>query len=93
MARTTIRRRLTILFGVTIVLVVALVGFFVSRRMKSEMIDQARLTAVALAWSVSAGASNDFFTYNYVALEQKAEEIAALVTGALQDHLVGKSRR
>ena len=74
MARTTIRRRLTLLFGVTIVLVVALVGFFVSRRMQGEMVSQARRTAVALAGSIGAASSSDFFNYNYVALEQKAEE-------------------
>jgi len=76
MARTTIRRRLTLLFGITIVLVVALVGFFVSRQMKSEMISQARKTAIALAGSIAAASSNDFLNYNYVALEQKAEEAA-----------------
>lgn len=74
MARTTIRRRLTILFGVTIVLVVTLVGWLVSRQMGSEMIQQARRTGIALAGSLAAASSNDFFTYNYVGLEQKAEE-------------------
>ena len=76
MARKTIRWRLTLLFGITIVLVVALMAFFVSRRMKSEMIAQAQKTAVALAGSIAAASSNDFFSYNYVALEQKAEEAA-----------------
>jgi PAS domain S-box-containing protein len=76
MARNTIRGRLTLLFGITIVLVVSLVGFFVSRRMQSEMITQARRTAVALAGSIAAASSSDFLNYNYVALEQKAEEAA-----------------
>lgn len=76
MARKTIRGRLSLLFGITIVLVVALVGFFVSRRMQTEMITQARRTAVVLARSIAAASSNDFFNYNYVALEQKAEEAA-----------------
>ncbi len=76
MARTTIRRRLTFLFGVTIVLVVALVGILVDRQLRTEMFDQARRTGIAVAGSIAAAASNDFFTYNYVALEQKAEESA-----------------
>jgi two-component system sensor histidine kinase AtoS len=74
MGRTSIRRRLTLLFGITIVLVVALVGWFVSRQMTKEMFLQARRTGVALAGSIAASASNDFYNYNYVALEQKAEE-------------------
>jgi len=74
MGRTTIRRRLTFLFGVTIVLVVALVGWLVSRQMTREMFQQARRTGIALAGSIAASASNDFYNYNYVALEQKAEE-------------------
>jgi PAS domain S-box-containing protein len=74
MARTTIRRRLTILFGITIVFVVALVGWLVSRQMTKEMFLQARRAGVVLAGSVASAASNDFFSYNYVALEQKAEE-------------------
>lgn len=74
MARTTIRRRLTILFGITIVLVVTLVGWFVSRQMTKEMFLQARRAGIALAGSIAAASSNDFFSYNYVALEQKAEE-------------------
>ncbi len=74
MARTTLRRRLTLLFGITIVFVVALVGWLVSRQMTKEMFLQARRAGAALAGSVAAAASNDFFNYNYVALEQKAEE-------------------
>ena len=74
MARTTIRWRLTLLFGVTIILVVGLMGFFVSRRMQGEMVIQARRTAIALAGSIGSASSNDFFNYNYVALEQNAEE-------------------
>lgn len=74
MARTTIRRRLTLLFGATMVLVVALTGIMVDRQLKTEMFDQARRTGIAIAGSISAASSNDFFTYNYVALEQKAEE-------------------
>jgi PAS domain S-box-containing protein len=74
MRRTTIRRRLTFLFGITIVLVVALVGWLVSRQMTKEMFLQARRAGIALAGSIAASASNDFFSYNYVALEQKAEE-------------------
>jgi len=76
MARTTIRRRLTFLFGVTIVFVVALVGWLVSRQMTKEMFLQARRAGIALAGSIAASASNDFYNYNYVALEQKAEEAA-----------------
>jgi len=76
MARTTIRRRLTFLFGITIVLVVALVGWLVSRQMTKEMFLQARRAGIALAGSIAASASNDFYNYNYVALEQKAEEAA-----------------
>jgi len=74
MARRTIRRRLTILFGVTIALVVAIVGWLVSRQMTRELFLQAERTGVAVAGSLAASASNDFFSYNYVALEQKAEE-------------------
>jgi two-component system sensor histidine kinase AtoS len=44
--------------------------------MQTEMITQARRTAVVLAGSIAAASSNDFFNYNYVALEQKAEEAA-----------------
>ena len=76
MGHTTIRRRLTLLFGVTIVLVVTLVGWFVSRQMTREMFLQARRAGVALAGNIAASASNDFYNYNYVALEQKAEEAA-----------------
>jgi len=76
MARTTIRWRLTLLFGATIILVVGLMGFFVSRRMQGEMVIQARRTAIALAGSIGSASSNDFFNYNYVALEQNAEEAA-----------------
>ncbi|MDF1536339.1 MAG: ATP-binding protein [bacterium] len=74
MARTTIRRRLTLLFGTTIVLVVALVGWFVSRQMAREMFIQAQRTGLALTGSIAATASNDFFSYNFMALEQKADE-------------------
>jgi len=74
MGRTTLRRRLTLLFGITIVLVVALVGSLVSRQMTREMFQQAKRAGVALAGSIAASASNDFYNYNYVALEQKAEE-------------------
>ncbi|MGD8353203.1 MAG: HAMP domain-containing protein, partial [Pseudomonadota bacterium] len=74
MRRTTIRRRLTLLFGITIVLVIALVGTLVSRQMAKEMFLQARRAGVALAGNIAASASNDFYNYNYVALEQKAEE-------------------
>ena len=74
MRRTTIRRRLTFLFGITIVIVVTLVGWLVSRQMTKEMFLQARRAGIALAGSIAASASNDFFNYNYVALEQKAEE-------------------
>ena len=74
MGRTTLRRRLTILFGATIFLVVALVGGLVSRQMTKEMFLQARRAGTALAGSIAASASNDFYNYNYVALEQKAEE-------------------
>ncbi|MEE8547056.1 MAG: HAMP domain-containing protein, partial [bacterium] len=74
MARTTIRRRLTILFGITIVIVVTLVGWFVSRQMTKEMFLQARRAGIALAGNIAATAANDFFNYNYVGLEQKAEE-------------------
>ncbi len=76
MSRTTIRRRLTLLFGTTIVLVVALVGWFVSRQMSSEMFIQARRTGQVLTGSIAASASNYFFSYNFVALEQIAEESA-----------------
>lgn len=74
MRRTTIRRRLTLLFGITIVLVITLVGTLVSRQMAKEMFLQARRAGVALAGNIAASASNDFYNYNYVALEQKAEE-------------------
>ncbi|UCG38643.1 MAG: PAS domain S-box protein [bacterium] len=74
MGRTTIRRRLTLLFGVTIALVIALVGWLVSRQMTREMFLQARRAGIALAGSMAASSSNDFFNYNYVGLEQKAEE-------------------
>jgi len=67
---------LTFLFGITIVLVVALVGWLVSRQMTKEMFLQARRAGIALAGSIAASASNDFYNYNYVALEQKAEEAA-----------------
>lgn len=65
-----------LLFGVTIVLVVGLLALFVSARMKKEMITQARRTAGALAGSIAAASSADFLNYNYIALEQKAEEAA-----------------
>ena len=76
MGRTTIRRRLTFLFGITIVLVVALVGWLVSRQMSTEMLLQAKRTGIALAAGIAASSSNDFYNYNYVALEQNAEEAA-----------------
>jgi len=75
MGRTTIRRRLTFFFGITIVIVVTLVGWLVSRQMTREMFLQAKRTGVAIAGSIAASTSNDFFNYNYVALEQKAEEM------------------
>lgn len=74
MARRMIRRRLTILFGVTLALVIGLVGWLVSRQMAREIFLQAERTGTAVAGSLAASASNDFFSYNYVALEQKAEE-------------------
>ena len=74
MRRTTILRRLTLLFGITIILVVALVGGLVSRQMTKEMFLQARRAGIALAGNIAASASNDFYNYNYVGLEQKAEE-------------------
>lgn len=74
MRRTTIQRRLTFLFGVTIVLVIALVGGLVSRQMTRELFLQARRAGIALAGNIAASASNNFFNYNYVALEQMAEE-------------------
>jgi len=65
---------LTFLFGITIVLVIALVGWLVSRQMTREMLLQAKRTGIALAASIAASSSNDFYNYNYVALEQNAEE-------------------
>lgn len=76
MARTTLRKRLTILFGVTVLAVLSLAGWYLSHQTRSLLIDQARLTAVAVARGIAAASSNDFFSYNYVALEQKAEEAA-----------------
>ena len=76
MGRTTIQRRLTLLFGITIVLVVALVGWLVSRQMSTEMLLQAKRTGIALAAGIASSSSNDFYNYNYVALEQNAEEAA-----------------
>ncbi|MCJ7499170.1 hypothetical protein MUP29_02845, partial [bacterium] len=61
MGRTTIRRRLTLLFGITIVLVVALVGWFVSRQMSTEMLLQAKRTGIALAAGIASSSSNDFY--------------------------------
>ena len=74
MGRTTLRRRLTLLFGVTIFIVLFLVGWILSAQSRRVLINQAGLTAQALARSIAASSSNDFFSYNYVALEQKAEE-------------------
>lgn len=51
-----------------------MVGWFVSRQMTKEMFLQARRAGIALAGSMAASASNDFYNYNYVGLEQKAEE-------------------
>ena len=76
MRRITLRRRLTLLFGITIILVVTLVGGLVSRQMTREMFLQARRAGMALTGNIAANASNDFYNYNYVALEQKAEEAA-----------------
>ena len=76
MRRTTLQGRLTFLFSIIIVFVVLLVGWFVANRARNTLIEQARRTGVALARSIAAVSSNDFFSYNYVALEQKAEEAA-----------------
>jgi PAS domain S-box-containing protein len=76
LARTTLRKRLTLLFGVTLVAVLSLAGWYLSHQSRIILIGQARQTAVALARSLAAASSNDFFSYNYVALEQKAEEAA-----------------
>lgn len=76
MQRTTLRRRLTLLFWTIIVSVVVVMGVFIARQGKLVLIDQARRTGVALTRSISATSINDFFSYNYVALEQKAEEAA-----------------
>ena len=73
MRRTTLRRRLTFLFWTIIVSVVVVMGVFIAQQGKQVLIDQARRTGVALTRSIAAAASNDFFSYNYVALEQKAE--------------------
>jgi len=71
MQRTTLRRRLTLLFWTIIVSVVVVMGVFIARQGKLVLIDQARRTGVALTRSISATAINDFFS-----LEQKAEEAA-----------------
>jgi len=76
MRRTTLRRRLTFLFWTIIVSVVVVMGVFIAQQGKQVLIDQARRTGIALARSIAAASSNDFFSYNYVALEQKAEKAA-----------------
>ncbi|NOY86682.1 MAG: HAMP domain-containing protein [Deltaproteobacteria bacterium] len=73
MRRTTLRRRLTLLFGLTIAGIVFIIGWFVAHQGRKILIEQSRRTAVELAHSISASSSNDFVNYNYVALEQKAE--------------------
>ena len=73
MRRTTLRRRLTLLFGLTVAGIVLIIGWFVAHQGRNILIEQSRRTAVELAHSIAASASNDFFNYNYVALEQKAE--------------------
>ncbi|MEE8546582.1 MAG: ATP-binding protein [bacterium] len=76
MSRTTLQRKLTLLFGVIIVAVVLAVGGITVYESRKMLIEQARRTGVALAGNIAAAASNDFFNYNYIGLEQKAEEAA-----------------
>jgi len=76
MSRTTLQRKLTLLFGSIIVAVVLTVGGITVYQGREMLIEQARRTGVALAGSIAAAASNDFFNYNYIGLEQKAEEAA-----------------
>ncbi|MFV1957613.1 MAG: ATP-binding protein, partial [bacterium] len=72
----TLQRKLTLLFGVIIVAVVLAVGGITVYQGREMLIEQARRTGTALAGSIAAAASNDFFNYNYIGLEQKAEEAA-----------------
>lgn len=76
MRRTTLQRKLTFLFGLIIVAVVLAVGGVTVYQGREMLIEQARRTGLALAGSIAAAASNDFFNYNYIGLEQKAEEAA-----------------
>ncbi len=76
MSRTTLQRKLTLLFGIIIVAVVLAVGGITVYESRKMLIEQARRTGVALAGNIAAAASNDFFNYNYIGLEQKAEEAA-----------------
>ncbi len=74
MGRTTLQKKLTFLFGAIIVAVVLTVGGISVYHARDLLIEQARRTGTALAGSIAAASSNDFFNYNYVGLEQKAEE-------------------
>ncbi len=76
MRRTTLQRKLTLLFGVIIVAVVLTVGGITVYQAREMLIEQARRTGIALAGSIAAAASNDFYNYDYIGLEQKAEEAA-----------------
>ena len=76
MARFTLSRKLTALFASVIVAVVALVGGILAQYVESVLVDEAKGMGVALAKSIAATSANDFYNYNYVGLEQKAEEAA-----------------
>jgi PAS domain S-box-containing protein len=72
--RATLQGRLTILFGGIIVGVVLLVTILLGIRGEAVLVEQARMTGLALARGLAATTLNDFLNYNYVALEQKARE-------------------
>ncbi len=76
MPRTTLQRRLTLLFGVIITSVVGLIALFLGWKGEELLADQARTAGVAIARGLAAASLNDFLNYNYVGLEQKAEETA-----------------
>jgi len=76
MRRTTLQRKLTLLFVIIIVAVVLTVGGVTVYQGREMLIEQARRTGLALAGSIAAAASNDYYNYNYIGLEQKAEEAA-----------------
>ncbi len=74
MGRATLQGRLTVIFGGIIVGVVLLVTILLGISGEAVLVEQARMTGLALARGLAATTLNDFLNYNYVALDQKARE-------------------